>query len=196
MRLLDVVDRLEREFADWQLKQSVDRVESYIRRRVPSDPSDRSPVIFFNASTRIHTLSINAAISLLASWTLQSEGIPVFYAVCQSGLMQCILGTNINNYFQEPPCKHCTKFSELLFPEDRVLPIHLNLELAREVWDELEGATLHQLSTWEHNDIPIGELCLPGIRWVLRRHHLDDDDRTKYLLKQYLASASSLVGRF
>jgi hypothetical protein len=158
--------------------------------------SEVSPVLFFNASTRIHTLSINASISLLASWTLQSEGIPVYYAVCQSGLMQCILGTNQNNFRQEPPCKHCTKFSELLFPEDRVIPIHLNIELAREIWDELEGATLHQLSTWMHNDFPIGELCLPGIRWVLRRHHLDDDDRTKYLLKQYLASAASLVGRF
>ena len=32
---------------------------------------------------------------------------------------------------------------------------------------------------WQH--IPLGALCLPGLRWILRIHHLNDDESTRYL---------------
>ena len=29
---------------------------------------------------------------------------------------------------------------------------------------------------FEWQDIPLGALCLPGLRWILRIHHLNDDE--------------------
>lgn len=44
--------------------------------------------------------------------------------------------------------------------------------------------------------IPLGALCLPGLRWILRRHNLQDDDSTRFLLKEYILSAWSVAQRF
>jgi hypothetical protein len=49
------------------LSSQIARVEEYLGRR-PSKPFEGAgPVIFFNASTRIHRLSLNGAFRLLAS---------------------------------------------------------------------------------------------------------------------------------
>ncbi|MDP2777542.1 MAG: hypothetical protein Q8O48_07850, partial [Anaerolineales bacterium] len=37
--------------------------------------------------------------------------------------------------------------------------------------------------------LPLGALCLPGLRWVLRVHHLKDDEATRYLFREYILSA-------
>ncbi len=44
--------------------------------------------------------------------------------------------------------------------------------------------------------IPLGPLCLPGLRWILRRHNLIDDDATRYFFREYILSAFNLAGRF
>ena len=44
--------------------------------------------------------------------------------------------------------------------------------------------------------IPLGALCLPGLRWILRIHHLEDDEKTRYLLREYILSAWNVAGRF
>jgi hypothetical protein len=44
--------------------------------------------------------------------------------------------------------------------------------------------------------IPLGELCLPGLRWILRIHHLPDDENTRYLLREYILSAWNIAQRF
>ena len=38
--------------------------------------------------------------------------------------------------------------------------------------------------------LPLGELCLPGLRWILRIHHLPDDEPTRYLLREYILPRS------
>jgi hypothetical protein len=193
---LDIVNRLEREFADWQLKKSIVGIEGVINQNGHDESSDKSPVIFFNASTRIHTLSINAAISLIASWSLRSTGTPVYYAVCDWGMQQCILGTNKDDPEKPPPCKHCVKHSQILFPQDRVVPIKSNVSLITEINRQLKAFSLAELERWIYEDVPLGELCLPGLRWALRAHHLDDDRPTRTILRRYLASAASLVHQF
>jgi hypothetical protein len=37
--------------------------------------------------------------------------------------------------------------------------------------------------------LTLGALCLPSLRWILRRHNLDDDEPTRYLLREYILSA-------
>lgn len=44
--------------------------------------------------------------------------------------------------------------------------------------------------------IPLGSLCLPGLRWILRRHNLDDDADTRFLLREYILSAWNVAGKF
>ena len=44
--------------------------------------------------------------------------------------------------------------------------------------------------------LPLGALCLPGLRWILRIHHLSDDDPTRYLLREYILSAWNIAQKF
>ena len=44
--------------------------------------------------------------------------------------------------------------------------------------------------------LPLGPLCLPGLRWVLRIHHLNDDENTRYLLREYILSAWNVARKF
>jgi hypothetical protein len=44
--------------------------------------------------------------------------------------------------------------------------------------------------------IPLGELCLPGLRWILRRHNLRDDAETRFLLREYILSAWNIALKF
>ncbi len=44
--------------------------------------------------------------------------------------------------------------------------------------------------------VPLGSLCLPGLRWILRIHHLEDDENTRYLLREYILSAWNVAREF
>ncbi len=44
--------------------------------------------------------------------------------------------------------------------------------------------------------LPLGELCLPGLRWILRVHHLQDDENTRYLYREYILSAWNVAQEF
>jgi hypothetical protein len=44
--------------------------------------------------------------------------------------------------------------------------------------------------------LPLGALCLPGLRWILRIHHLNDDENTRYLLREYVLSAWNVAQKF
>ena len=74
-------------------------------RKLPENQVEQGPVIFFNASTRIQSMSQNAAYSLLASLGLCVNGVPVHYFICSSGLERCILGSNRDDVYQSPPCE-------------------------------------------------------------------------------------------
>jgi hypothetical protein len=60
----------------------------------------------------------------------------------------------------------------------------------------IESLSVPQLSTFQFQDIPLGPLCLPGLRWILRIHHLDDDENTRYLLREYILSAWNVARKF
>ena len=46
-------------------------------------PASGQPVLFFNASTRLSRLSLNAAFSRLVAWSFELQGIPVVHFVCR-----------------------------------------------------------------------------------------------------------------
>jgi hypothetical protein len=177
------------------LRSQIARVESFIGSK--SKPEvDAPPILIFNASTRIHRLSLNAAYSLLTGWALRARGYPVRYLVCQHGMGQCILGARPAQPSVSPPCRSCIRLSESLFPKHLTIPIELAPENFATIQDELKDTSVAMMMDWTHGGIAFGQVVLPGLRWVLRRHHLEDSDATRTFFRQFLASAVSLNHRF
>jgi hypothetical protein len=60
----------------------------------------------------------------------------------------------------------------------------------------LAGGDLETLSQIEYSGLPLGQLVLPSLRWTLRRHHLPDDEPTRFLMREYLLSAQQVAAEF
>jgi Capsule polysaccharide biosynthesis protein. len=197
----------------------ISRVAKRVARQSP--PSSGAPVVFFKASTGIDDLSWNSGFHLLASWALRLKGIPVAYFACQSGMSHCVLGTNRDNVRKAPPCKSCIYQSRTLYTglptldadsslhSKGVLPnrqeqapgLHSGIywfEFQRDLQlvAAVERLSLQDLMTFEWQNIPLGILCLPGLRWILRIHHLSDVEPTRYLLREYILSAWNVAQKF
>ena len=174
-----------------------------------------APIVFFKASTGIDDLSWNSGFHLLTTWALRLKGIPVAYFACHSGMSHCVLGTNREDVHKAPPCKSCIYQSKTLytgvdvmestnvfrgFPQQAVgnphsvywFDFHRDTELAKAI----ENLPLQDLMTVEWQGLPLGALCLPGLRWILRIHHLNDDEPTRYLLREYIISAWNVAREF
>jgi hypothetical protein len=171
------------------------------REPQPSGP----PVVFFKASTGIDDLSWNSGFHLLASWALRLKGIPVAYFACHSGMSHCVLGTNREDVRKAPPCKACIYQSKTLyknvptFERSNVGQSSVNwFEYQRDsqLATSIEKLSVPDLMPFEWQNIPLGALCLPGLRWILRIHHLNDDEPTRYLLREYILSAWNVAQKF
>ncbi len=159
-----------------------------------SPPATTRPVVFFNASTRLSGVSLNAVYALLAGWSLRLSGTPVVQFGCSMGLKPCVLGTNRDEPQAEPPCLACIQQAQTLFTESETTWFEYHPDPALRA--ALEGCSLDALMEFTHQDTPLGALVLPSLRWILRRHHLQDDHDTRFLLRQYILSAWSLIGQF
>jgi hypothetical protein len=154
--------------------------------------SGYKPVIFFNASTRLSGLSLNAAFSLITSWSLRMAGVPVIHFVCQKGMSRCVLGTNRDNVHQNLPCEKCLRHSQAEYDHANVSWFGYQEEDSLK--GMLDGMSVDALTRLTYQDIPVGEIVLPALRWELRRHHLEDDEATRFLYREFILSAWS-VGR-
>jgi len=166
-------------------------------------PANGAPVIFFKTSTGIDDLSWNSGFHLLASWALRLKGIPVIYFACNSGMSKCVLGTNRDHPHKEMPCKTCVMQSKALYTgvESKVEGQRsqvgwFDFQRDSQLVTRIAQLSLIELSTFHFQDIPLGPLCLPGLRWVLRIHHLDDDEKTRYLLREFILSAWNVAQKF
>ncbi len=186
---------------------------SQVSKRAP-EPKGQ-PVVFFKASTGIDDLSWNSAFHLLASWAFRLQGVPVVYFACDAGMSKCVLGTNRENVQKEPPCKSCVYQSKTLYKNVPTFePLALSLSKGSNVqrlmssvnWFDyqrdaqlaaaIEKLPLQALMTFEWQNIPLGALCLPGLRWILRVHYLNDDESTRYLFREYILSAWNVAQKF
>ncbi len=163
-----------------------------VREHAPA--SDQQPIIFFDASTRLNGLSLNAGFAILSAWSLNLQGVPVIHFVCSAGLKPCLLGTSRKDAQAAPPCAGCLRQSEAEFSSSQVSNFIFQPDPALD--EQLASLGLPQLMKFEYLGTPLGELVLPSIRWILRRHHLLDDQYTRDLFKNYLKSAWSLAGQF
>ena len=60
----------------------------------------------------------------------------------------------------------------------------------------LQELSFPEMVAWDFQDIPLGELCLPGLRWALRSHHIPDTPEIRQLFRQYILSAYSVYTSF
>jgi hypothetical protein len=179
------------------------RVARAVARTEPSPTG--APIVFFKASTGIDDLSWNSGFHLLASWALRLKGIPVVYFACNAGMSRCVLGTNRDNPHKEMPCRTCVAQSRTLYKN---VPTFKRLNVGTSVvnWFDFQrdadlatavvNLPLQALMSFEWQGIPLGTLCLPGLRWILRIHHLSDDENTRYLLREYILSAWNVAQKF
>jgi len=189
-RIENVWLRIQREWRIYALNQQV-------KSRSNPDPGLK-PVVLFNASNRLSGFSQNAAFNLLTTWGLQLSDVPVVQFVCHAGMSRCVLGTNPDDHTQSPPCKACIAQSKRLFrtTEKYWFEYQENPELNT----ALEGLSLEELSEFQftvlNSQLTIGNLVLPALRWSLRRHHLLDDEPTRFLLREYIKSAYRVATEF
>lgn len=151
-------------------------------------------VLFFKASSGIDDLSWNSAFQLLTTWGLRVRGVPVRFFACSAGMELCILGTNRDDATKKPPCASCIYQSKTLTTGASVS--WFNYQPDSELDAALVGLSLSQLVSFVYKQIPIGELVLPGTRWILRRHNLLDDANTRLLLTKYIRSAYNILRAF
>src|SRR5215208_4801553 len=183
--------------------RKIARIAKLVTRHSPV-PSG-APIVFFKASTGIDDLSWNSGFHLVASWALRLKGIPIAYFACHSGMSHCVLGTHRDNVRKAPPCKSCIYQSSILYKSVPMLQVS-NVQRSTVNWFDyqrneqlastIENLSLHELMIFEWQNIPLGSLCLPGLRWILRIHHLQDDEPTRYLLREYILSAWNVAQKF
>jgi len=104
---------------------------------------------------------------------------------------------------KEPPCKSCVYQSRTLYAN---VPSKVESQRSGVEWfnyqrdaklaDVIASLTVEEMMRFEWYEIPLGALCLPGLRWVLRIHHLNDDESTRYLFKEYILSAWNVAQKF
>jgi len=174
--------------------------------RQATQPSG-APVVFFKASTGIDDLSWNSGFHLLASWGFRLQGIPVVYFACEAGMSHCVLGTNRENVHKAPPCKSCVYQSKTLYknvPTFERSNVQQSLssvnwfdyQIDTQLTNAIEKLSVPDLMTFEWHNIPLGAISLPGLRWILRVHNLNDNESTRYLLREYILSAWNVAQKF
>jgi len=206
-----LTQRLQRGLVRRLNNLKIARMASLVTRHSP--PASGQPVVFFKASTGIDDLSWNSGFHLLASWALRLQGIPVAYFACHAGMSHCVLGTIRDQVRKAPPCRSCIYQSNTLYTGSDDFSRFVPREKAAEAattslvnWftfdrdpaleQALQGLNLADLSRFTFSDLPLGSLCLPGLRWILRIHHLNDDESTRYLLREYILSAWNVAQKF
>jgi hypothetical protein len=203
-----------KEFFNQRLKRGLVRrlnnlkIARMARRVARQEPQPTgAPVAFFKASTGIDDLSWNSGFHLLASWGFRLQGIPVVYFACEAGMSHCVLGTNRDDVHKAPPCKSCIYQSKTLYKSVPTFE-HLNVQhsMSSVSWFDyqhdtqlnhaIENLSVQDLMNFEWENTPLGALCLPGLRWILRAHNLNDDKTTRYLLREYILSAWNVTQKF
>jgi hypothetical protein len=194
---MSLTDRAKNIFQVQPLRSRINRdirkMAKAISKAAPN-PDDRKIVVSFNASTRITGLSLNAAFAMLTGWSLRLQGARVANYVCQRGMTRCVLGTDNSDVLKFPPCNKCLVQSKSIYSHSDV--IGMDFYSSTDLAKHLQTMELDELRQFRYEGLPLGELCLPSMRWILRRHHLGNDESTNILYRHYVLSAYKVAKKF
>ncbi len=116
------------------------------------------------------------------------------FCVRARGMSRCVLGTDRTDPIAAPPCSACIKTSMNVYRNCSVRAFEF--EMNKALKEKLNGLSLAQLEKFNYNGVPFGGLILPSLRWILRRHHLEDDEDTRQLARHYILSAENIMREF
>ena len=171
----------------WYERINSQRLEELAHQVTDHAPqSTGSPVVMFKASSGIRNLNLNGAFHLLTSLGLQLQGVPVIHFTCQAGMSRCVLGTDRNQPRNMPPCAACQRHTRHMVHQSKHWFTYAEDTTLSSI---LEGMSLGELAAFETEHLPLGQMVLPSLRWILRRHNLKDDEPTRFLMRQYILSA-------
>ncbi len=193
MNQMNIFDRFQSKYVELVSQTRIKRIAVQVSRHEP-DYSGKQPVVIFNASARITSASQGAAFAQITAWGLRMAGIPVKHFVCSEGMSRCLLGTNEDDHLQEMPCDLCVANSEKLYAGADVTWFKFNSPQSLE--QKLAGLSIKQLNNFIYQKIPLGQIALPALRWRLRRHHLLDDQPTRFIYREFIKSAFNITEKF
>jgi hypothetical protein len=188
-----VYNRLESNILHFRNNLRVLALTRKVTKHAKLDP-EQDPVLFFNASTRIKEMSLNAAFSFLAALGVQLSGTPVVHFACSSGMSRCVLGTRQDDPTALPPCQECIGQSRWLYANAPA--VWFLFQPDEKLNRDIQSLSLPMLMGYEVQGLPLGELVLPSLRWILRRHDLNDDEPTRFFFREYILSAFSIAQQF
>jgi hypothetical protein len=198
MDLKSLIRSLWLRLAVWQNQRRIAAMARQVAQRAQPDPT-QSPVVLFNASTRLTGLSLNAAFQLITSWGLRLAGVPVIQFSCEAGMSHCVLGLDRQDFHNPPPCESCIAQTHHLYSGAQLQPFHYQQD--QTLAEALETLSVAELCEFEYpfgkkSTIPLGHMVVSSVRWTLRMHHLADDEPMRYLLREYIQSAYHIARQF
>ncbi len=188
-----IQNRIRRYALDLESNRRLLQITRQVAQNAHLKPG-QPPVAFFNATTRLAGISLNAAFSFLAACGVQFTGTPAVYFACKAGMSRCVLGTDRNNLSVAPPCKACIAQSRWLYSNAPSIPFTYSPD--EKLVAVLRDLSVGAMSELEYRGLPLSELVLPSVRWALRRYHLIDDAPTRFLFREYLLSAQRVAQEF
>ncbi|MBL6966509.1 MAG: hypothetical protein ISR60_08120, partial [Anaerolineales bacterium] len=196
---MNIIKRIHNARLRIQADRQLARLGREIAQKAPAD-SARGVVAFFNASSRLGGISLNAAFTQLTAWSLQLAGADVIHFACNAGMTRCVLGTNPDDHTAAPPCASCiAQTRKLIGPSPAYFFEYQPKPRLESQFAHLSIAELSTFNLQPDNlptEIPLGELVLPSLRWALRRHTLPNDEPTRHQLRQYILSAYNVAVEF
>lgn len=196
MSLASLMDRVQNHFkveeAHAKTNQKFELLAAQVHENAPEQLYQ--PVLFFNASTRLSGVSLNAGFSILSGHSLRLQGVPVVHLVCERGMSSCVLGTSRTEPPKAMPCRGCIHQSDALFAQSSQERFAFKADAALD--EHLVGMDVSRLQQVVWEGLPLGELVLPSARWILRRHNLIENVTTVRILREYIRSAWSMAGQF
>lgn len=156
--------------------------------------ADERPVIVFNASTRLEAMSQNAAFSYISSMMLRMQGVPVIHFACRAGMNRCVLGSSRDDFNKVPPCGKCIAQSQAIFPEKSTVWVTPNED--EQIHSAIEHLNVHELEEFTWQGKPLGFWAVNSLRWMLRRHHLENNRLTLAFFRSFILSAWNFYSQF
>jgi hypothetical protein len=196
------ISRIKNQIADRERDWRLFQFNRQITNNAQLEP-EKQAVAFFAASTRLTGISLNAAFSYLTACGLQLAGVPVVYFACQEGMSRCVLGTEWSDPDQAPPCRACISQSQRLYAHAPA--IWFTYQQDEGLREMLEPLSVSQLIEFEYQapeklntaeQIPLGRLVLPSLRWATRLYNLNDDETTRFIFREYILSAWHVSNEF
>jgi len=191
--MIDLINKLKRGFKRLQLYSRLFQLNRKIAAHAIPEIQGQ-PIIFFNTSARLEGLNLNAAFSMLTSWGIQLAGRRAYHFSCHSGMSHCVLGAGLGDPKALPPCQKCIKDTDWFTASAPT--IWFDYQEDPELKIQLVNKNISELEEINYKGRPLGQLVLPSLRWILRRHHLINDEITRYLYCEFILSAHNIAEKF